>query len=207
MSFLHRESTNEKWPPEESTIEKKWPVLTVVLIGICISVFIVQALVPYSTWRDFMFVPLLASSRPWTFVSSIFLHANFNHLMFNLFGLALFGYCVETSAGRTDFMITFFLAGILSKFGTILTIPVYGASLGASGAIMGVIGFLAIVDPLRRVWFFTFFPHPVIFWVFVFAVSNFMGLFNPAGPIGYGAHLCGLTVGILLGIYRRTSGV
>jgi membrane associated rhomboid family serine protease len=123
--------------------------------------------------------------------------------MFNLFGIAFFGYYVETAVGRRGLLMSFFLAGILSKSGTILTIPAHAASMGASAAIMGVLGFLAVIDPLHPVRFFTILHHPAISFVIIFGVLNLIGLFYPAGPIGYAAHLSGLIVGILLGIHWR----
>ena len=86
-----------------SSFCKKWPIVTCILIVICVTVFIIQELVPKETWREYAFVPMDALSKPWTFVTSNFLHADINHLMFNLVCLAVFGYCVETSIGKKSF--------------------------------------------------------------------------------------------------------
>jgi len=104
-----------------------------------------------------------------------------------------------------NLLAAFLLAGILSKFGSILTIPAQAASRGASSAIMGVLGSLAVIDPFHPVRFLTFFHNPAIFWVIGYAILNFIGLFSPVGLINYGAHLMGLAAGILLGIYWRIS--
>lgn len=184
---------------------KKWPIVTCILIGICVTVFIIQDFVPKETWREYAFVPMDALSKPWTFVTSNFLHADINHLMFNLVGLAVFGYCVETSIGKKGLLAAFLLAGILCNFGSILTIPAQATSIGASGAIMGILGSLAVIDPFHPIRLLTIFHHPAIFWVIGYAILNFIGLFNPVGLIGYGAHLVGLATGILLGIYWRIS--
>jgi hypothetical protein len=184
---------------------KKWPIVTGILIGICVAVFTIQTLVPREVWREYAFVPTNALSKPWTFVTSIFLHGDFNHLMFNLFGLAVFGYSVETTAGKRGFLTAFLLAGILSSFGTILTLPAHVASVGASGAIMGVLGFLAVIDPFHPVRFFTLFHHPAILWVILYGVINLVGLFSPPEGIGYAAHIGGLMAGISLGIHWRIS--
>jgi len=102
-------------------------------------------------------------------------------------------------------LIVFFLTGILAN---LFAGNFYSSSLGASGAIFGVIGALIVVRPLQAVWAFGL-PMPIfiagIAWVIgdiIGAVGFFSG--NPLDNTGNLAHLSGMAVGFIFGgIYRR----
>jgi membrane associated rhomboid family serine protease len=189
-----------------SDAHRGWPIVTCVLIIICVAVFTAEVLFPDAGWREYAFIPANALSRPWTFATSIFLHASLDHLMFNMIALAFFGYYVETVVGRRSLLATFLLTGVLSGFGSILTTPSSAASWGASGAILGVLGFFAAVHPDYPVRYF-FFPgyRPAIVAAITWGVLDFVFLLASTGPIGYGAHLAGLIAGGLLGACGRIS--
>lgn len=181
---------------------KEWPIVTSVLIGICFAIFAFQQLVSIRIWGEYMLIPQSAFSRPWTFVTSIFLHANLDHLMFNMLGLAFFGYYVETAVGRKSLVMVFFLAGFT---GGLSLLPLVGiGALGASGAIMGVLGFLAATNPDYPVrTFFVPWYRPALYLAVLYGTFDFLYLFASTEPIAYSAHLAGLVTGGLLGIYWK----
>lgn len=76
-----------KW----SDAHKGWPIVTCVLIAICVMVFTAEVLFPDAGWREYALIPANALSRPWTLATSIFLHASLGHLVFNMIGLAFSG--------------------------------------------------------------------------------------------------------------------
>lgn len=176
------------------------PVWTFVLIGVCIIVFILELFTPIIQYT--YFVPAYAFSRPWTFFTSIFLHADFNHLFFNMFALFIFGIYLEPKISKTNYLLIFFLAGIVGNLGYMLTnlgstIP----GLGASGAIYGIMGAVAILEPYAIIYL-GFVPMPMIMAAFVWTITEFLGLFAP-GYIAHGAHLAGLFIGAAFGFYLR----
>lgn len=187
-----------------SDAHRGWPIVTCVLIGICVSVFIIQVLVPKGVWVDHALMPANALSRPWTFVTYIFLHSSLTHLIFNLTFFVFFGYCVETAIGRKGLLIAFLSTGILGGFVGILITSSTTALVGASGAIMGVAGFLAAIYPAYPVRFF-FFPgyRPAIFAVIFYGLFDLIYLFASDSQVASAAHLAGLIAGILLGLYWR----
>jgi membrane associated rhomboid family serine protease len=153
----------------------------------------------------FSFTPALALERPWTFVTSIFLHADFTHLLFNMFALFMFGIILENKIGPRNFVILFLLSGIFGSVGYMITD--FGSSvpaIGASGAIYGIIGALAAMMPFMIVWVTGIIPMPMVAFAFIWAIIEFLGLFSP-GDIAHGAHLGGIFVGILYGIYLRKN--
>ena len=99
------------------------------------------------------------------------------------------------------FLLVFFVSGILAN---IISVFFYPSSLGASGAISGIIGALIIVRPMLVVWAFGL-PMPIfiagIVWVagdLIGAIGYFAG--NPIDNTGNIAHLAGMFFGLLFGI-------
>lgn len=152
---------------------------------------------------QFSFVPAHALSKPWTFITAMFLHANVQHIFFNMLALLMFGIPLESRIGSKKFLAIFFVSGIVGGLGYLLTAgnPLIPA-IGMSGAIYGIMGTLAILMPSTMVFVGGFFPMPMIFAVFFWVISEFLGLFSP-GTIARGAHLGGLLVGVLYGFYLR----
>ena len=175
---------------------------TLTFLIIAVLVFFLQ-LTNIFDWQLFAFTPDLAFGMPWTFITSIFLHGDLTHLFFNMFALLMFGLALESRIGSRNYLIIFFLAGILGSIGYMVTatdpsIP----AVGMSGSIYGIMGTLAMIMPGTMVFIGGFFPMPMIFAVFFWGISEFLGLFYPSG-IARGAHLAGLFIGILYGLYIR----
>ena len=167
------------------------------LCAICIVFFILQIILP-----GFTEVLLLTSgswSQPWRFLTAIFLHGDLTHLIYNMFALALFGSILESLIGSRKFLILFFVTGI---FANIVAVNFYPSSLGASGAIFGVIGSLIIVLPSLIVWAFGL-PMPIFIAGILWAVGDVIGTFNPSSNVGTIAHLAGMGFGLLFGVFYR----
>lgn len=140
----------------------------------------------------------------WRFVSSIFLHGNLIHLIYNLFALALFGSILEKLINSRNFLIVFFITGILAN---LVSVNFYSSSLGASGAIFGVIGALIIVRPMLIIWAFGM-PMPIFIAGIVWAMGDLLGAYgfltgNPINNTGNIAHLSGMLFGLLIGVLFR----
>src|SRR3989338_8864705 len=116
------------------------------ILAACIAVFFLQMALPGLT-TSLGFVPATALAHPWTFVTSIFLHAGLTHLFFNMWALFVFGPLLERRIGEKKFYALFFLSGIVGNLAFVLFYPANVLGLGASGAIFGVIGALAVLMP------------------------------------------------------------
>jgi len=134
----------------------------------------------------------------YTLITAIFLHSGLPHLMYNLFGLALFGSILEHIIGSKRFLILFFVAGLVAS---LISVPFYTRVLGASGAIFGVLGMLGILRPKLTVWVYSM-PMPMIVALFVWGAGDVLGIFAPAGTANI-AHLGGLGIGLVAGFYYR----
>lgn len=167
------------------------------LCGWMFLIFIIQLL-----WQGFTETFLLDSehySQIWRFVTAIFLHGGFAHLLYNLFALGLFGSMLERLIGGKRFLILFFVTGVLAN---IFSINFYDSSLGASGAIFGVIGALVAIKPLTVVWAFGL-PMPLFIAGTLWVTGDLIGLFIPSNVANL-AHLSGIFFGLILGfVYRK----
>lgn len=169
------------------------------LLLVCVAVFFLQALFEPLT-DELVLVSAGVLSRPWTLVTSMFAHADFNHLFYNMFALFLFGTILERIVGGNKFLLIYFSAGLL---GSLATLPLYAASLGASGAIFGVMGTVAVLRP-RMVVYVSYVPMPMIVAAAVWAAMDLVGFFVPSG-VANAAHLAGLGLGILAGLYLKNT--
>ncbi|MEK6894047.1 MAG: rhomboid family intramembrane serine protease [Nanoarchaeota archaeon] len=180
---------------------KRFRFYALKLCGIMFVIFLIQLLI-----NGFTELFLLDSNYPmqiWRFVTAIFLHGGLAHLLYNIFALALFGSMLEKMIGSRKFLIVFFVTGILAN---IVSVNFYDSSLGASGAIFGVIGSLVVIRPLMFIFAFGF-PMPLFVAGILWVVGDLIGFFYSTGSNTANlAHLSGMFFGLVLGfIYRKKA--
>jgi len=167
------------------------------LAFVCIVVFFLQLTFPTLTEH----IALISSDimyKPWTVITSMFAHGSFSHLFYNMFALLLFGFILESIIGSRKFLIIYFLAGTL---GSLTSLPFYTATLGASGAIFGILGTLAVLRP-KMIVYVSFVPMPMLVAAVVWALIDLLGFLFPTG-VANAAHLAGLCFGLVSGLYLR----
>lgn len=175
-----------------------YPVISV-LIGINLVIYLI-GLVPSLQTNIFsygvMYNGLVAQGDYWRLITSMFLHNGFMHLLFNMFGLYVFGPELERLVGKMRFFTIYMLSGIIANVLTYLVQPLNYASLGASGAIFGIFGaYLALVFYTRKSM-----PQFKQLILPLVGISVMMTFVQP--NINITAHLGGLAVGFLLGLYQ-----
>jgi len=163
---------------------------------VCIIIFIIQLIIPGFT--NAFLLNERAYYEIWRFVSAIFLHGNMAHLLYNGFALALFGSILESMIGGKRFLTVFSATGIIAN---VIAINFYPSSLGASGAIYGIIGALILLRPFLMVWALGL-PMPIFAAGIIWAAGDFIGIFTPSN-VGNMAHLAGMFFGIILGALYR----
>jgi membrane associated rhomboid family serine protease len=181
---------------------KKFKFYAIKLSLLMVLIFIVQSFIP--SFTDFFVLNESSWHQPWRFASSIFLHANVAHLLLNLFALMLFGTILEGLISSRRFLLVFFTTGI---FANLIAINFYSSSLGASGAIFGILGTLVILRPFMVTWVYGI-PLPMFIAGIVWAAADILGAYgfltgNPINNTGNIAHLSGMLFGILFGILYR----
>lgn len=163
---------------------------------VCVVFFVLQSTIPGFT--ESLLLNEHSWSQPWRFVTSLFLHGDLAHLLFNLFALLLFGFILESLTSAKKAIIIFFSAGIVAN---LIAVNFYPSSLGASGAIFGIIGALIVIRPGMVVFAFGL-PMPMIVAGILWAVGDIIGIFVPSN-VGNIAHLAGMAVGLLVGAFLR----
>lgn len=155
----------------------------------------------------FALQPLLSGSFfPWQLVTYQFLHAgleNIWHILFNLFALWMFGPELEQLWGSRRFTWYYLLCGIgagIVHLGVQLFWTYPAPTVGASGAIYGILLAFGLTFPDRPVFMFPFFiPIPARILVLLMAAIEFIsGLTSAGSPIAHFAHLGGALTGFLL---------
>ena len=76
----------------------------------------------------------------WTLITSIFVHANFLHLFNNILGLLIFGSTAEKYYSKWQYLMIFFISGLIGSVFSFLLSPIDSYGLGASGVVFGLMG-------------------------------------------------------------------
>ena len=171
--------------------------ITFLLIAACIIVFLLQQLIPGFT-DAFILDSARVGERPWTLFTSLFLHGDLLHLGYNMLALFFFGLILESIVGTRIFLAIFFITGLDASFASVLF---YDRALGASGAVYGIIGSLAVLRPRLTAFAFGV-PMPMIAVAAVYLLLDIMGIFHPTN-IANAAHIAGLAAGIAAGLLLR----
>ncbi len=143
--------------------------------------------------------------RPWTIITSIFAHGGFFHIFINGIVFLSFGPLLEARIGRKKFLYLFFGAGIFGGIAQLMFTPPQVVLLGASGAILGVLGTMTVLNPRAPVLLLFI---PVRLWMATLAfgiLSAVMAFAVPGGYIAHMAHFAGLTVGLIFGYKLRVD--
>ncbi|MGM5483455.1 MAG: rhomboid family intramembrane serine protease [Nanobdellota archaeon] len=172
--------------------------IAIKLIGINVLIFFLQIFIDGLT-ENFLLVSQDVFTRPWILITSMFLHADPAHLLFNMYALLLFGPLIEQKVGSKRFLTVFLISGIMAA---LISLPFYDRALGASGAIMGIIGLTIMLMPDLQVLLFFAIPMSLRTAGIIFAFIDIFGIFVPSGVANI-AHLAGLGTGLLAGWYFK----
>lgn len=181
------------------TYQVKKPILTYGLIAINILVYL--ALVLYERTSGISYGQLIIQfgakvnnlileGEYWRFITPIFLHGSLMHLLVNCYSLYIIGSLVERLYGRGRFITSYLIAGILGNLCSFLFVP--GPSVGASGAIFGLMGILLYFGLERPLQFKVYFGSSIITTILI----NLVYGFSSTGIDNF-AHLGGLIGGFL----------
>ena len=182
--------------------------MTYLLIVVNILVFLVQLSDPdyYNNLiENYGLIPaqIMEGKNLFTLVTSMFLHADFIHLGMNMLFLLITGDGCERAMGSSHFLVFYLACGVLSGlFHTYLNSTSSIPTIGASGAIFGVLAAFAIFFPFR--WLISLFgliPVPIPAIIFVFIEILIETAYVASGVvenIAHTAHLGGFLAGVFL---------
>ncbi|KJD34467.1 protease [Tamlana nanhaiensis] len=179
----------------------KIDLITVILIG-------ANVLISYKGFNDYNFfekyklqVDPINKGEQIRLVSSGFLHANMQHLLFNMLSLYFFADVVLMHLGNVKFLIVYFGSLVL---GSLLSVyfhknEYHYSAVGASGAVSGIIYSAILLQPGMKLMFFMI-PIPIPAYIFGvgYLLYSIYGMKKQIGNIGHDAHFGGAVGGYLI---------
>jgi len=206
-----------------------FPVMTIMIIIVNAMIFLYEvslgqylpefldtfALIPAQYFYMGDLGGVSAIARYFPFVTSQFLHGGWLHFIGNMWFLWIFGDNVEDRLGHFRFLIFYLLCGVIAGFAHVYTNPHSSLpTVGASGAIAGVMGAYTISFPQARVltlfvffFFIRFIELPAVVFLGVWFIFQFfsgtvaLAAAESAGGVAWWAHIGGFVAGIALIIF------
>jgi membrane associated rhomboid family serine protease len=170
-----------------------------------VAVFVLQVLTDLGPERGAMLMQFgltpgdaFGSLRLWQLVTYMFLHATnwLTHLLLNMLMLWMFGTEVERRFGTRRFLFYYFLCGIGAGLITCLVFQ-HSTTIGASGAVFGVMLAYGMLFPNRQILFWFIFPMRAISFVLLCAGIELFSLLGLNDGVAHTAHLGGMLFGYL----------
>jgi membrane associated rhomboid family serine protease len=189
----------------------QWSSAVRTLVIICVVVFVLQTFDGLAGGqafvRSFGLTPLLVTHNfyLWQLVTYIFLHGGVLHILFNMLGLWMFGSDLERLWGARKFTTFFFICGIGAGLLTVLLSPSsFVATIGASGAIYGILLAFGMLFPDRIIYWIIFPIRARWFVVIMGGLAFYSSLTANGDGIANIAHLGGMFFGFL---YLKGGGI
>jgi len=196
-----------RYPSTRSAFYGYFPPGVKWLLIVNTAIFVLTALAPASVQRGilsyFSLVPytVVHSFTVWQLVSYLFLHGGIWHLLFNMLTLWMFGTQLERDWGTRQFLKYYFICGIGAGLCDVLLHLVLGdwgtRTIGASGAIMGLLLAFGVMYPNQMVLMNFLFPIKAKYLVMIYAAIELWTSFGPNTGVSSIAHLGGMAVGYI----------
>jgi membrane associated rhomboid family serine protease len=168
--------------------QKNTPVTKFLSISL-IAIFLLQELTGTLLVKSFaLFAPLVTSGEWWRLITAGFLHGSILHLIFNVYILWVIGSQLESIVRNIKFIIIYFVSLLGGSFASYLFSPFGSYSIGASGAIFGLMGAMLVVGRKRNLDISQITTLVAINVVIGFVLSG----------IDWRAHLGGLAAGAII---------
>ncbi len=167
-----------------------------------VAIFLVQLVTPGILEPYFALIPrFVIHGAVWQLASYMFLHGGVSHILWNMLSLWMFGSMLEQTWGTREFLKLYFFSGIGAGICIVLLSLVFGGTgvptIGASGAIFGVMLACAVTWPDQTVLFNFLFPIKLKYMVMIVGAIAFLGAWNPSSGVSNIGHLGGMLFGYI----------
>lgn len=171
------------------------------LLAANIGIYLIQLVTERILVLRFGLIPaaVIGHLEVWRLVTYMFLHGGLLHILINMFILWMFGATIERTWGTRRFLFYYFMTGIAGGLCTTAFQPSSMVpTIGASGAIYGLLAAYAVMFPDQIMYLYFIFPMKVKYAVLLFVGLEFLGsLSSTPDGIGHLAHLGGAVVGFI----------
>lgn len=195
--------------------KKKIPIITILLVAINIIVFIIAQIFGNTEDVDYMikigasnYEDVLMNGQFYRLFTSMFLHFGAEHLLNNMFMLAVLGNELETKIGKRHFAGIYLVSGLCASIASVVYhyyIADYAVSAGASGAIYGIFGAFIVFMIMNRDDGRKFSIGRIAFIVFLLIFGSFQETVDFVAHIG--GFIAGAVLAIILCINKRKTEV
>lgn len=203
------------YPKKKKSIFDSFSLNTLLIILNVVLFVVFTILVKFNliSWDFIAIKPanILEGKYIWTFLTSMFMHAGFFHLLVNMFSLFFVGSLLEKIIGRKRYIFFYIVSGFFASLFFVLMSLFFSSdfqayAVGASGAIFGLIGLLMLLTPNLPVYVM-FIPIPIKMKYAAPGMLILLWVISLAGNISIGntAHLGGLIAGLIYGIFLRNK--
>jgi rhomboid family protein len=175
---------------------------SLVILAICVAVSLLSLIAPGFVYGYLALTPAYLLQRPWTLITHMFVHQNFDHLFWNMLFLFFFALPLEQRVGEKRFLEIYLFSGLVGGIAQMLISSPYAVMMGASAALYGVMGCLAMIAPEIRVLLFFVIPLRIQWAVVLYALIDF-SMLGAGDNIAHMAHIAGLLVGIAFGYMMK----
>jgi membrane associated rhomboid family serine protease len=168
----------------------KWTKRLIIIIGAIYLLQVLSKSLIGPNWAVFMFglhPPAVANGDWWRLITATFLHGSLLHLGFNMLALWILGTQVENYLGSKKFLLLYFVSAIGGSLASFYFSPPATFSIGASGAIFGLMGAYIVIGKKLRA---------DVSQIMVLLLINVVLGFTVSG-IDWRAHLGGLVAGVV----------
>ncbi len=156
-------------------------------------------------FQSFALWPLGSGFGFWQLFTYMFMHANFTHILFNMLALWMFGMELEHVWGSKKFFIYYLLCGFGGGLANLLIAPLFttvGPTVGASGAVYGVLLAFGMMFPERPIYVYFLLPIKAKYFVVMYMAFEIFSVGSMDG-VAHFAHLGGALVGF---VYLMADG-
>ena len=214
------------FPIKDENPPSKFPILNMIFIVVNVAVFFSLYLFSGNYDEIILNYGLIPNDfvsgnfeRFYTLFTSMFLHGNFLHLFGNMIYLYIFGDNVEDALGSGQYLIFYLLCGIIASITHILSLTnpdeYFIPTIGASGAISGVLGAYFLLYPHARIitlvfygWVFLTAIPAIFFLGFWFLLQWLYAVYDVGGGVAYWAHIGGFIAGLALApVFKKRKEV
>ncbi len=158
------------------------------------------------TW--FALNPIGHNFQVWQLITYQFMHGSFTHILFNMFALWMFGIEIENLWGSKKFIYYYLLCGVVAGLFQIFLTPLLtglvGPTIGASGAIYGVLIAFGVIFPNRYIFLYFFIPVKAKYLITFLILIEFFAI-SPGSNIAHLAHLGGALAGFIYILLDKNS--
>jgi membrane associated rhomboid family serine protease len=149
----------------------------------------------------FYLFPIGDGFRPWQLITYMFMHGGIMHLLFNMFALWMFGMELENSWGSRKFLTFYLICGLGAGLSNLFIAPLFAPpapTIGASGAIYGVLIAFGVLYPDRMILISFLIPIRARYFVLLYiGLEVYAGVAGSGDGVAHFAHLGGAAVGYL----------